>query len=85
MTPAKSNLQVLEGTIRAALVTPDLRHAGAFHATFLVVRAGTAVALQCRHSFTMRQLAVLAQRCINGVPGWQARFRRERPPLGQAA
>ncbi len=29
--------QVLEGTIRAALVTPDLRHAGAFHATFLVV------------------------------------------------
>ncbi|PRW21071.1 glycerophosphodiesterase GDE1 isoform A [Chlorella sorokiniana] len=30
-------LQALEGTIRAALVTPDLRHAGAFHATFLVV------------------------------------------------
>lgn len=29
--------QALEGIIRAALVTPDLRHAGAFHATFLVV------------------------------------------------
>lgn len=31
--------QSLEGHIRAALVTPDLRHAGTFQASFLVVAA----------------------------------------------
>jgi hypothetical protein len=32
-------LQALEGNISAALVTPDLRHAGTFRASFLVVAA----------------------------------------------
>lgn len=31
--------QALEGSISAALVTPDLRHAGTFRASFLVVSA----------------------------------------------
>ncbi|KAL4420635.1 hypothetical protein ABPG75_010291 [Micractinium tetrahymenae] len=34
-----ATLQALEGSISAALVTPDLRHAGTFRASFLVVSA----------------------------------------------
>ena len=36
---ASCPLQALEGNISAALVTPDLRHAGTFRASFLVVAA----------------------------------------------
>lgn len=37
--PCALPLQALEGSISAALVTPDLRHAGTFRASFLVVSA----------------------------------------------